>query len=172
MLPARFLLLSSTQEETGLVGATAYCDKNRPKLAIVIDCTLDTVQLDDLPSHEEDGRLTRQVMGKGPVIFTHDKVFHQPVTAQLLQLAEKHRIPVQKDATFPPGMANFVPVKLYGGQAAFLEPPIRYMHSPRELGDLKDVKATLNLLGRFPCTPPPPELKQDTENMAKEEQKS
>lgn len=154
-------LLSSTQEEIGLVGATAYCDKNRPRLAIVIDCTLDTVQLNDLPPHEEDGRLTRQAMGKGPVIFTHDKVFHQPVTAQLLQLAEKHRIPVQKDATFPPGMANFVPVRLYGGHAAFLGPPIRYMHSPRELGDLKDVKATLDLLGRFLCSPPPQELKQD-----------
>ncbi|MFR4416708.1 MAG: hypothetical protein ACLT8E_04635 [Akkermansia sp.] len=30
-----------------LQGATAYCGRNRPKLAIVIDCTLDTVQLDD-----------------------------------------------------------------------------------------------------------------------------
>lgn len=152
-------LLSSSQEEIGLIGATAYCEKNRPKLAIVIDCTLDTVQLDDLPSREENGRLTRQAMGKGPVLFTHDKIFYQPITAQLLQLAEEHGIPLQKDATFPPGMANFVPVKLYGGQAAFLGPPIRYMHSPRELADLKDVKATLDLLGRFLCTPPSPEVK-------------
>lgn len=108
-------LLSSSREEIGLAGATVYCDKNRPKLAIVIDCTLDTVQLNDLPPREENGRLTRQAMGKGPVIFTHDKVFYQPITAQLLQLAEEYRIPFQKDATFPPGLANFVPVKLYGG---------------------------------------------------------
>lgn len=153
-------LLSSTQEEIGLVGATAYCGKNRPRLAIVIDCTLDTIQLDDLPSREEGGRLTRQAMGKGPVLFTHDKIFYQPITAQLLQLAEEHEIPLQKDGTFPPGMANFVPVKLYGGQAAFLGPPIRYMHSPRELADLKDVKATLELLSRFLCTPPSPEVKE------------
>lgn len=152
-------LLSSSQEEIGLIGATAYCEKNRPRLAIVIDCTLDTVQLDDLPSREENGRLTRQAMGKGAVIFTHDKIFYQPITEQLLQLAEEHGIPLQKDATFPPGMANFVPVKLYGGQAAFLGPPIRYMHSPRELADLKDVKATLDLLGHFLCTPPSPEVK-------------
>lgn len=33
------------------------------------------------------------------------------------------------------------------------------MHSPRELADLKDVKATLELLGRFLCTPPSPEVK-------------
>lgn len=164
-------LLSSSQEEIGLVGATAYCGRNYPKLAIVIDCTVDTVQLNDLPPHEKNGRLTHQSMGKGPVIFTHENIFFQPITTQLLQLAEKHRIPLQKDATFPPGMANFVPVKLYGGQAALLGPPIRYMHSPRELADLKDVKATLDLLGRFLCTLPPPALKQDTENKAKEGQK-
>ena len=152
-------LLSSSQEETGLAGATAYCGRNRPKLAIVIDCTLDTVQLDDLPPREENERLSRQAMGEGPVIFTHDKIFYQPITAQLLQLAEEHGIPFQKDAAFPPGMANFVPVKLYGGHAAFLGPPIRYMHSPRELADLKDVKATLDLLGRFLCTPPSAEVK-------------
>lgn len=116
-------LLSSSQEETGLAGATAYCGRNRPKLAIVIDCTLDTVQLDDLPPREENERLSRQAMGEGPVIFTHDKIFYQPITAQLLQLAEEHGIPFQKDAAFPPGMANFVPVKLYGGHAAFLAPP-------------------------------------------------
>ena len=33
------------------------------------------------------------------------------------------------------------------------------MHSPRELADLKDVKATLDLLGRFLCTPPSAEVK-------------
>lgn len=152
-------LLSSSQEETGLAGATAYCGRNRPKLAIVIDCTLDTVQLDDLPPREENERLSRQAMGEGPVIFTHDKIFYQPITAQLLQLAEEHGISFQKDTAFPPGMANFVPVKLYGGHAAFLGPPIRYMHSPRELADLKDVKATLDLLGRFLCTPPSAEVK-------------
>lgn len=152
-------LLSSSQEEIGLVGATAYCDRNRPKLAIVIDCTVDTVQLNDLPPRTENGRLSRQNMGNGPVIFTHDKVFYQPITSQLLQLAKDHRIPFQKDAAFPPGMANFVPVKLYGGQAALLGPPIRYMHSPRELADLKDVKATLDLLSCFLCTPPSAEVK-------------
>lgn len=153
-------LLSSSQEETGLIGATAYCDKNRPKLAIVVDCTLDTEQFKELPPMKEEKRLSPQSMGKGPVIFTHDKVFCQPVTSHLLHLAREHGIPVQEDAAFPPGMATFVPVRLYGGQAAFLGPPIRYMHSPRELGDLKDVKATLDLLGRFLCTPPPQELNQ------------
>lgn len=39
------------------------------------------------------------------------------------------------------------------------------MHSPRELGDLKDVNATQDLLSHFLCTPPPQELKE------KEEQK-
>ena len=33
------------------------------------------------------------------------------------------------------------------------------MHSPRELADLKDVKATLDLLGHFLCTPPSAEVK-------------
>lgn len=152
-------LLSSSQEEIGMVGAMAYCGKNRPKLAIVVDCTLDTVQLNDLPAQEEHARLSRQIMGNGPVIFTHDKVFCPAITTQLLQLAKDNRIPYQKDPAFPPGMANFVPVKLYGGQAALMGPSIRYMHSPRELADLKDVRATLDLLGRFLCTPPSAEVK-------------
>ncbi len=68
-------LLSSSQEETGLAGATAYCGRNRPKLAIVIDCTLDTVQLDDLPPREENERLSRQAMGKAPSFLLMTKFF-------------------------------------------------------------------------------------------------
>lgn len=162
-------LLSSSQEEIGLIGATAYCGRNRPGLAIVIDCTVDTVQSDDLPPSEESNRLSRQVMGKGPVLFTHPKVFDQPLTGHLLQVAEKHGIAVQQDAAFPPGLASFVPVRLYGGRPAFLGPPIRYMHSPRELADLNDVKALLDLLSRFVCTPPAQELKEGNEAKRGEE---
>lgn len=151
-------LLSSSKEEIGLVGATAYCLKHRPALAIVIDCTVDTAALDDQPDEESEFPLSRQVMGKGPVIFTHKGVFHMPITDHLLQLARQNAIPVQQDATFPAGLANFCPVKFCGGQAAFMGPAIRYMHSPRELVDLSDVRGMLDLLCRFLASPPPSDL--------------
>ncbi len=146
-------LLSSTQEEVGLLGGMVYCARFRPQLAIVIDTVLDTCQLtDNGGTTARDLNLTEQVMGKGPVVFTHNKIFDAQLTGQLMRLAEKNAIPVQEDPAFPPGMANFVPVKMNGGRAAFFGPAIRGMHSPREMCDLNDVKGVLDILKKFVTT--------------------
>ncbi len=146
-------LLSSTQEEVGLLGGMVYCAQHHPQLAIVIDTVLDTCQLIDNKSiTPKEMNLTEQVMGKGPVVFTNNKIFDAQLTGQLMRLAEKNAIPVQEDPTFPPGMANFVPVKMNGGRAAFFGPAIRGMHSPREMVDLRDVKGVLEILKKFVMT--------------------
>lgn len=145
-------LLSSTQEEVGLVGCYAYCEKKMPKKAIVLDCVIDTVP--NLYNKVKANLGAHLVMGQGPVLYTHPNFFSTCISNELKQVAKNINLKYQEDAGSPPGLANFVPVKYFGGEAGLVGPAIRYMHSPREVADLKDVQDIVSLLKAYLTTPP------------------
>lgn len=145
-------LLSSTQEEVGLVGCYAYCEKKKPKQAIVLDCVIDTVP--NLYEKSRGNTGAHLVMGQGPVLYTHPNFFSTRISNELKQVAKNINLKCQEDTDPPPGLANFLPVKYFGGEAGFVGPAIRYMHSPRELADMKDVQGIISLLKAYLITPP------------------
>ncbi len=143
-------LLSSVQEEIGLRGGMFYCNKHKPQLAIIIDTVIDTCQLADTRGiNIKETDITELTMGKGPVIYSNNMIFDAQLTGQLKRAADKTNTPYQEDPVFPPGLANFAPVKANNGRACLIGPAIRCMHSPREMCDLKDAKGVLEIIKTF-----------------------
>ncbi|MEY3480246.1 MAG: hypothetical protein RIQ71_1021 [Verrucomicrobiota bacterium] len=137
--------VSTIQEENGLYGATMAAYSLQPDVALVVDVTHGT----DIPncSKPKHGDIR---LGRGPVI-SHGSSNHPVVVERLVAVAQKEKIPVQLEAnprrTGTDADAFF---KQRGGiPTASIGLPNRYMHSPVEVIDLRDLEALAKLLAAF-----------------------
>src|SRR5580692_242483 len=144
-LTAEILAVSNIMEEVGLLGARQIAYALKPDVALVVDVTHAT----DYPtvSQQQHGEVR---VGKGPSI-THGGCNHPEVVARLEAVAKGQKIKLQHEASSNnTGTDTDVIFWTRGGiPSALISLPNRYMHSPVEMINLKDLEQVPQLLAAF-----------------------
>ncbi len=133
----------TVQEELGLRGATTCAYNINPDIAIAMDVGFAT-DIPDIPKKKMgDIRL-----GRGPILTR--SADNNPVLFRMLQTtAEKYNIPHQRSAAHrASGGTDTATIQLTrsGVATALISIPNRYMHSPVEICDLRDVHNCVRIL--------------------------
>lgn len=144
-LKAEVCAVSNIMEEVGLLGARQIAYSLKPDVALVVDVT-----------HATDYPTVSQAMhgdvklGKGPTL-THGGCNHPEVVARLERVAKRAKIRLQHEAmSATSGTDTDVIFWTRGGiPSALISLPNRYMHSPVELVNLRDLEQIPELLAAF-----------------------
>lgn len=137
----------SVQEEVGCRGALPAAFGISPDVSLCFDVTGtgDTPGADPMAC----------ALGKGAAVKIKDSsvICHEGVVSELCALAEKHKIPYQREILLYGG-TDTAPMQLSGSgsRAGALSIPCRYIHSAVETCDLGDVEACLSLAEQFVLT--------------------
>jgi endoglucanase len=134
--------VATVQEEIGLKGALTSSYGVAPDLAVALDVTFGKQpgisDADTVP------------LGEGPVISVGPN-FHPGVVACLKETAETHEIPYQIEPV--PGRSGTdawaIQVSREGVPTGLVCLPLRYMHQPVEVLDVRDVERAARLLATF-----------------------
>jgi endoglucanase len=144
-LNAEVCAVSNIMEEVGLLGARQIAYSLKPDCAVVVDVTHAT----DYPTVNQlqHGDIK---LGKGPAI-TRGGCNHSEVVARLVKVAQGQKIKLQFEAmSATSGTDTDVIFWTRGGFAsALVSLPNRYMHSPVEMINLKDLEKIPRLLAGF-----------------------
>ena len=135
----------TAQEEVGIRGAKTAAWSIAPDYGIAVDVT----DVDDTPGSQKSGTVQ---LGKGAAVKVMDSsVICHPVVVQKLEaLAQEREIPVQRDILRAGGTdAGAIHVARDGVLTGGISVPCRYIHSPAEMADLKDVRACVELVLAF-----------------------
>lgn len=138
---------ATTGEETTGNGAYFAASRVKPNIAIAVDVTY----TNDYAGI--DSGLTGDVcVGGGPVICNNPSI-HKLLNLRLRSAAEKLDMAVQTEAangrTGTDG--DIMHRTGLGVPFALVSIPLRYMHSPDEVGSLKDIQDCAELLAQFLC---------------------
>lgn len=141
--------VSSVQEEIGLRGGTTSSYTVQPQVGICVEVDFATDQPDVERKHNGDVAL-----GKGPILPRGANI--NPILHDLLvETAEQEKIPYQLTG-IPRATgtdANPMQISRGGVATALVKIPLRYMHTPVEVLDLRDldhaVKLLVAVLGRI-----------------------
>lgn len=131
--------LFSTQEEVGRRGAQAAVDGIAPDYAFVLDVTF---------AKSPDARgYDVMTMGKGPAIGIGPNM-NYALTCQLVDTAKKLEIPYQMEVLRGDSGTNAWPIQVarQGVATAVVSLPLKYMHTPHEVIDLRDGEHMVQLL--------------------------
>jgi endoglucanase len=141
--PHELFFVFSVQEEVGLRGATTAAYGIDPDLGVAADVT----GTGDTPR-----RVSRRMavsLGKGPAIKVRDGgMLSDPRVVQwMVRTAEKARLPYQLEI-LEGGTTDARAIQLSraGVPAGCISIPCRYIHSPSEMVDLRDVENAVRLL--------------------------
>ena len=137
--------VAAVQEEIGLYGARTSAYLLQPHIAVVVDVTHAT----DAPGVEEK-KMGSHHLGSGPVIGRGATL--SPVVFELLvETAEGLELEhtIETSGRYSGTDADAYQVSRAGIPTGLVSIPLRYMHSPVELVDLRDVEATIELLVAF-----------------------
>lgn len=141
-IKGRVAAVANAQEEVGLFGARTSAFELRPDLAVAVDVTHAT----DAPGIDENQEGSHH-LGSGPVIG-RGTTLSPKVFDLLAETAER----IGVDHTFSGSGnrtgtdADAIQISRSGVPAGLVSIPLRYMHSPVEMVDLRDVEATIELL--------------------------
>src|SRR5215213_8454778 len=132
---AEILVVSNIMEEVGLFGARQIAYSLKPDVALVVDVTHAT----DYPCINQCAHGDIK-MGQGPTL-THGGCNHREVVARLEAVAKQEKIKLQHEAmSNTSGTDTDAIFWTRGGiPSALISLPNRYMHSPVELVNLKDL---------------------------------
>jgi putative aminopeptidase FrvX len=136
----------TVQEEVGLKGARTSAYALDPDCAIATDVTIPGdhpgIEMKDAPVE----------MGKGPVVTIVDSsgrglIANRKIVSWLKEAADKNSIPVQLEVGSG-GTTDATAIHLTKGgiPSTTVSIPSRYIHSPVEVIDLRDLEAGVNLL--------------------------
>ncbi len=131
----------TTQEEVGLRGARTAAYDLEPDLGIAVDVTI----TGDMP----EARRMEVSLGKGAAIKVKDSslIVHPKVKQILMDLAEKNKIPYQMEVLeFGGTDAGAIHLTRSGVPSGAISIPTRYVHSPSEMIDIRDVEASVDLV--------------------------
>jgi endoglucanase len=142
---AALFAVSTVQEEVGLRGATTSAFTVEPDVAIAVDVTHGT----DYPDADKK-RFGETKLGGGPVL--HRGANMNPiVTERLIAAAKKAGIAYQMIGM--PGRSGTDAWSMQlvrgGAASAVVSVPLRYMHTPIEVLNLRDVENAAKLLAAF-----------------------
>jgi len=141
-------LVSTIQEENGLIGAQSIVDEIELDLAINLDVGL----TGDVPG--VDARDFPAKLGKGPIVVYQDGSAHysRKLSDRLLSIAQQEGIPVQR-AVFQQYGSDAAALLRRGVDVSLLTYPTRYTHSPIETIDEADIDHCVDLIVAFATTP-------------------
>jgi endoglucanase len=144
-LKGSFAAVAAVQEEVGLFGARTAAFEVRPDIAIAVDVTHAT----DAPGVDEK-ELGSSPLGSGPVIG-RGSTLSPKVFELLAETAEEEGIEYSIGASGRGTStdADVLQISRSGIPTGLVSIPLRYMHSPVEMVDLRDVEATVELLAAF-----------------------
>ncbi len=132
-------------EETTMRGAYFAAAKVKPALAIAVD----VIHTSDYPGSEAE-RFGKIELGGGPVLV-RSASSNEPIVRALEAAAKKLDMAVQYEIAC--GVTGTDADKMHqsadGVPMAVVSIPLRYMHSPSEVGCLSDVENCVELLARF-----------------------
>jgi endoglucanase len=137
--------VSTVQEELGLRGGKTSAHGIDPDIGIAIDVTFAS----DHP--EVDKKQVGDIsLGKGPVIARGANINHR-VYEKLVKLATTGKIPYQVEpAPRATGTdANVIQLTRSGVATGLVSIPNRYMHTPVEMVNLKDLENAAKLLAAY-----------------------
>ena len=136
----------TAQEEVGAKGARTSAFELEPDCAIATDVTFPG---DHPEIKKEDSCL---VMGKGPAITVSDAsgrglIADRRMVAWLRSVADKKKIPYQLEVGHG-GTTDASAIHLVraGIPSTVISVPVRYIHSPVEVVDLRDIQMSVKLL--------------------------
>jgi putative aminopeptidase FrvX len=131
------IFLFTVQEEVGLRGAKVGGFSMEADVAIVCDVTFG----------DPVGNLTEIATGKGPVIQKGPN-YYSPLVKKICDIARREDIPFQEEVEGRPGGtdAYYLQITKRGIYTAGISIPLRYMHSPVEVINLKDVYRASKLM--------------------------
>jgi len=136
----------TVQEEIGLRGATAAASGINPDFSINLDVTMAY----DLPGAASHEMVTK--LGKGTAIKVIDgmTVCDYRMVKYMKEVAERHSIDYQMEL-LPAGGTDTAGMQRHangGSIAGGISIPLRYLHQSIEMAHKKDIKDTIDLLGR------------------------
>ena len=136
---------NSVQEEVGCIGAQMLTYHIQPDAAICLDVTHAT----DSPGLDK-GRYGDVRLGKGGCLC-FGPACHPNMSARLTLLADEKQIPLQRETTGRTTGTNTDQIfrSRAGVPATCFSLPLRYMHSPVETADMRDVQSIVDLLVAF-----------------------
>jgi len=142
---AEILAVSNIMEEVGLFGARQIAYSLKPDMALVVDVTHAT----DYPCVNQCAHGDIK-LGHGPAI-THGGCNHAAVVARIEAVAKQQKIKLQHEAmSNSSGTDTDAIFWTRGGiPSALISLPNRYMHSPVELVNLKDLIQIPQLMAAF-----------------------
>ena len=133
------IAVATVQEETTFAGAQTSAYALQPDAAIAIDVTFAAQH--DYSSHLE--------LGKGPAIAVGPN-YHRGMTQRLIDLAKRLEMDYQVEPDLGGGTDAWpIQVSREGIPVALLGVPLRYMHSPVETVNVKDVERVGRLMAHF-----------------------
>jgi endoglucanase len=140
-----FAAVAAVQEEIGLFGARTAAFEVRPDVAVAVDVTHAT----DAPGVDEK-ELGSSPLGSGPVIG-RGSTLSPKVSEMLVETAEAEGIEYSISASGRGTStdADVLQISRSGIPTGLVSIPLRYMHSPVEMVDLRDVEAVVELLAAF-----------------------
>lgn len=144
-IQANYYAVSSVGEETTMKGSRTSSYKIEPDIAIAVDVTFTS----DVPG--ADKRKFGDVkLGKGPTLAL-GAALHPGLNKHLQALAKKHKIPLQLEISpsYTGTDADAIHAQRSGVATAVLSIPNRYMHSPNEIINLRDLDNAVLLLTEF-----------------------
>ena len=144
-LTGRMAGVAAVQEEIGLYGARTSAFAVRPDLAVAVDVTHAT----DSPGIDEK-EVGTHPLGSGPVI-ARGSTLSPKVFELLVETAEAEGIEYSISASGRGTStdADVLQISRAGIPTGLVSIPLRYMHSPVEMVDLRDVEAVVKLLAAF-----------------------
>jgi len=132
------ILYFSVQEEIGGPGASLIVKKYSPDIALCLDVTFAKAKGDENTETE---------LNKGPCIAKGPFITGK-ISEKLIEIAEREEIPFQievierRTGTDMDGFFS----KDGGVPSGLISIPLRYMHSPNEVLDIRDLKRTKKLI--------------------------
>ncbi len=141
----RVVAVASSQEEIGAHGARAAAHRLEPLLAIAVDVTFESTQ-----PGVEPKRVGNATFGSGACLAASALV-NPKVLSGLIEAAGRHGIPYTLSAN--PARtgtdADAIAPTRSGVPSAVVSVPNRYMHSPSEMIDLRDVRSCVDLIRHY-----------------------
>ena len=135
--------VNSVGEECTRRGANVTSNIIKPNIAIVVDVTYTS----DYPTKNTN---CNTCLGKGGVVC-FSQTINPKLNDILIETCKKHNIPFQKEA-FPASTytdGDLIYTKGDGIPMVLMSIPLRYMHSPQEMCNFKDVQSGIDILVNF-----------------------
>jgi len=146
--PNEVVFVFSVQEEVGLRGATAAAYGVDPDLGLAVDVT----GVGDTPK----GVNMDVGLGKGAAVKVRDSSFiaDPRIVNWMVSTAEKNQIAYQLEVLEAGGTdGHAIQLTRAGVPAGCLSIPCRYIHSPSEMVDYKDIQNSVHLLMELVSNP-------------------